>query len=627
VRRGLVAALSVGLVVVAALVAVEHAVRLSPRSAPLDAREAQAALARLRRAVVGEGAPGSDDALLVRPRPTLLYATAWSGGRPSRRARGEGPTLAAAIDDAARRLAASPPLPQSPESPESPEVRYKLDLLVAEGPLPAVPEPLRSASLVPGRDGVAATSDGARADLLPDDLLADGLYARPLSGAFARALAGADLELGADLPAIRRRLARALPGHPSLRRTRWDQWIEPAAARTPPLSVERGHLARTPERSHDALVAAARLGGDYLLSHLHPDGRFDYEYYPDADQAPPADEHSYSLARHAGAALFLADLAAATRDRRYLDGAARALAWLATQHPPGVAGVAAPSDRSIALGATALASVAASAHQRAAAALGLPIDDAQSAWAAALARHLVAQQLPSGDFAHFYVLDKNDGPGRRDETTRVLYASGEAALALAARARAVPAEAAALAPAVERALTALVTANDRAFATQFFFVEDHWTCIAADAGWGLLSPPTRARAARYCADFAAFLRRSQHRADDALGRADPDLVGAYGVTPLLAAHPTPVGSRTEALLATRQMALRLGHDTRALDAMIDDGLAFLLRHQLTDDALYWAPSPSAARGGLLLSDVGRRVRIDFVQHAGAALLRGAKEVW
>jgi len=616
VRRRLVVATLALAAVFAALAAVDRAARLAPRGAPLDEAEARAALARLRR-VAGGGGEGAPDALLARARPTILYATAWSGGRPTQRARGEGATLAAALDDAARRLG----LPPS-------AVRYKLDLLVGEGPLPSLPEPLLAASLVPGRDGVAATRDGARADLLPDDLLADGLYARALQGAFARALAGADLELGADVSAIRRRLARALETArpPSLRRTRWDQWIEPATPGAPPLPVERGHLARTPARAHAPLVAAARLGGDYLLAHLHPDGRFDYEYYPDADQSPPTDEFAYSLPRHAGATLYLADLARATGDRRLLDGATRALAWLAAQHPPGTSAVAAPSERTLSLGATALASVAASAHQRAAAALGVPVDDALAAWATALARHLTAQQLPDGDFAHFYVLDTNGG-GRRDEATHVLYASGEAALALAARARAVPAEAATLAPAVDRALTALITANDRTFATQFFFVEDHWTCIAAEAAWELLPSTTRARAARYCADFAAFLRRSQHHADDALGRADPDLVGAYGFTPLLAAHPTPVGSRTEALLATRAMAARLGHDTRALDAMIDDGLAFLLRHQLGDDALYWAPAPSAARGGVLLSDVGRRVRIDFVQHAGAALLRAAEEVW
>jgi hypothetical protein len=606
VRRLAFALVALTAAVVAAAITVERTVRLHACNQPLDARLARAALARLRAAVEGRAV---DDASLAQPRPTLVYATAWIAGRPERRARGEGPTLAAALDDAARGL-----------GPTAPHTRYKLDVLVADAPLLAVPEPLRAASLVPGRDGVSARSDGARADLLPDDLLAEGLYARPLEGAWARALAGSDLELGADLPAIRRRFARLLgtTRAPPLRRTRWDQWVEAATDGAPPVAIDRGHAARTPETTPAALVAAARAGGDYLVRHLRSDGRFDYEYYPDADQSPPVDG-SYSLARHAGTALFLADLARVTADRRFLDAATHALAWLTTQHPPGASGVAAPTERTIALGPTALALAAASAHARAAAALDVRVDDAQRAWAASLARHIAAQQLPSGDFAHFYLLDKN----MRDERARVLYSSGEAALALAVHARVAPDET--LAPAVDRAVAALVAHNDRTFATQFFFVEDHWTCIAADAAWPLVAPATRERAARYCEAFAAFIARSQHRATDALGRGDPDLVGAYGFTPLLAPHPTPVGSRTEALLATRAMARRLGHDTRLVDASIADGLAFLLRHQLTDDSLYWAPSPEAARGGVLLSDIGRRVRIDFVQHAGAALLRAGSE--
>jgi hypothetical protein len=53
-------------------------------------------------------------------------------------------------------------------------------------------------------------------------------------------------------------------------------------------------------------------------------------------------------------------------------------------------------------------------------------------------------------------------------------------------------------------------------------------------------------------------------------------------------------------------------------------MGFLLQHQIRDDSAYLMPNPAAARGGFLMSDVKRVIRIDFVQHAGSAMLRAAE---
>ena len=50
-------------------------------------------------------------------------------------------------------------------------------------------------------------------------------------------------------------------------------------------------------------------------------------------------------------------------------------------------------------------------------------------------------------------------------------------------------------------------------------------------------------------------------------------------------------------------------------------MRFLLAHQIRDDSAYLMPNPEAARGGFLMSDVKRYIRIDFVQHACSAMLR------
>ena len=51
------------------------------------------------------------------------------------------------------------------------------------------------------------------------------------------------------------------------------------------------------------------------------------------------------------------------------------------------------------------------------------------------------------------------------------------------------------------------------------------------------------------------------------------------------------------------------------------GMQFLLDHQIRDDNAYLMANPDAARGGFLMSDVKRYVRVDFVQHSCSAMLR------
>ena len=225
-------------------------------------------------------------------------------------------------------------------------------------------------------------------------------------------------------------------------------------------------------------------------------------------------------------------------------------------------------------------------------------------------------QKPDGDFHHLYHVDRDE----RDAKTKLLYFSGEAAFALATLGD--PADADAL----DRALEYLTTTQYDFFAGQFFLGEDHWTCLAVDAGWDALPDAHRRRYARFCDDFAAFLRRTQFRDHEGPTPGQPDFAGAYGISPLLPPHSTPVGSRTEALLAAYAIDTRLDRNLNGPDVMrpqIYDGLHFLLRHQIDDDAAYLMPNPEAARGGFLMSDVKRYIRIDFVQHSCSAMLRAA----
>ena len=76
------------------------------------------------------------------------------------------------------------------------------------------------------------------------------------------------------------------------------------------------------------LIAAARAGGDYLVRMQKPDGSFHYYYDPAEDRF---ESRRYNIVRHAGTALSLLDLYAATRDGRYLASSRRAITFLKTR--------------------------------------------------------------------------------------------------------------------------------------------------------------------------------------------------------------------------------------------------------------------------------------------------------
>ncbi|HZS39745.1 MAG TPA: hypothetical protein VFF06_23090, partial [Polyangia bacterium] len=78
-----------------------------------------------------------------------------------------------------------------------------------------------------------------------------------------------------------------------------------------------------------------------------------------------------------------------------------------------------------------------------------------------------------------------------------------------------------------------------------------------------------------------------------------------------------------AMLSAYAIDRRLGLDAQDTRAQILAGMRFLLAHQLDDDAAWLMPNPEAARGGILMSDVKRYIRIDFVQHSCSAMLRAA----
>jgi hypothetical protein len=610
VRRFFIAALSSCALLAAAIVAF---VRM-PLVAPIGADAAGRALAVVRASLAGTSPPPLEDERDAPQRGLPMIVTLYDRGQVVARGVGRGDSFGAALADAVTQLRAA-----NIDPAHLSHGRLKLDRVVGRGFLSARILPLLALGAVPGRDGVGADDSDAQVVMTNDDLVRDRLW----SG--YRPLPELEFSIGIDARRLFRAMAlkldRSLNWRPRrLYRFRAEEYLETAPSVATPIIA--GH-APGPPVTRETLAAGARAGGDYLLAHLDAAGRFDYEYYFIEDSRVQA---GYSFPRHAGAASFLSQLYALDHDARVRAGAERALDVLVKTHPPGCDGVhvciGELDDPLVDLGGSALALVAASEYAR-------TTGDARYApFARGLAEFLLFMQKADGDFCHLFT-PKAGGTGVRDEKTQLLYYSGEAAYALArllAQENDDRAFTTRAATALDRALHYLTHDAYDTLVGQFYVGEDHWTCMALDAGWDVLPPAHRETYARFCDEFSRFLRRSQFRHGDSLVAAQPQLEGAYGITALLAPHGTPVGSRSETTISMWRIARKRGFsadDPRVAEPreQVLDGMRFLLARQLRVGTAYLAADEKAAAGGIPESDVEPFVRIDFVQHGGSAMLR------
>jgi hypothetical protein len=572
-----------------------------PHFEPLAPDERDAILSRLR---------GGNASVPARAFAGPLFATLFDRGIAVTRVEGRGKTLAEATDAAARALAAAQVDPEVRK-----RGRVKVDVVMATAPLLTWPPLLATLAVVPGLDGVGLEAKGAQHYLLVDDLLRDDLSAVHAPSA------GMEFTLGLDVTTTLGRL-RTEAGVDRRTRQRFfrfraDEFVEPADHGARALPVTRGNTPG-PRLSKEALREAALAGGHYLLGHLDANGRFDYEYWTARDQRITS---GYSVPRHAGGAWFLSQLYGATHDKAFFDGATRAIDWLEHNAPKGCDGelrcIGDPQADRVDTGSAALAVVALTELEHATG------DQKHDGWMRGLLAFLLHMQKDDGDFCHLYEPQKQ----HRDEQTKMLYYSGEAAFALAkltTLARFAADQT--VTHALDRALDYLTGAQYRQFALRFYFMEDHWTCMALDAGWDSLPADHRERYAKFCDQFIEFLGRTQFHAGEPVVAVQPDFLGAYGFSPLLPPHGTPVGSRSETAISTLHLQQRRGLPpsvTEVTRRQIMQGMQFLLDHQIRPDNAWLMADPDAAKGGFLMSDVARYVRIDFVQHACSAMLRAS----
>jgi hypothetical protein len=152
----------------------------------------------------------------------------------------------------------------------------------------------------------------------------------------------------------------------------------------------------------------------------------------------------------------------------------------------------------------------------------------------------------------------------------------------------------------------------------YFFLEENWHCLAARASLGHHRNDAYER---FCLDYVGFKHRLMLIADR---EREADLVGGFGFSHLLPPHNTATAGYGEALAAKIEIARARGLDTGDDEAEMHDVIGFLIRQQLDEVECFACNSKISAVGAIGESMAVAEIRIDYVQHAWAAMGHGGR---
>lgn len=459
---------------------------------------------------------------------------------------------------------------------------------------------LDALKLRPGLDGVC--HDGTC--LMPWQLLSEGVFStyRPMPTI-------PDFQFGVEPERLWQALAVAAPGVglDGLTRVVTDSYVIDAGRLTALSRLRRRDVALSADGLRDAELGAEA----HVLEAQLADGKFRYTLDPFSGEADTA---AFNLPRQAGVTLALCELGRDTPAvRAAIEKALRVMQAAARHHGSNVGlNYDADEPRSM-LGQNALPLVAfLRCSER--------VDHAFDEIIAGLSRLLLRLERADGGFYPSFDLAED----RVIEGKEPLYTGGQAVLALVlleARQRQRPS--AALPPvaeveaAVERAMQHYGTRYWSHPLRDFFFLEENWHCLAAREALDV--HPNRAYE-DFCLDYVRFKSRLVLEASSGVAA---DFDGGFGFGNIVPPHNTGAAGTGEALAAALSVKQRRGLDTGAEAAHLRRLLGFLLRQQWSDDNCFVCKTP-AVRGGLSEHTHSSTTRIDYAQHAWAALGHGAR---
>ncbi|WP_437613081.1 hypothetical protein WMF20_11080 [Sorangium sp. So ce834] len=500
----------------------------------------------------------------------------------------------------------------------------KIDVISAVQPLASPGPGLVGLSLRPGLDGLCL----AERCLMPWQLIAMDAFNTnaPLAGV-------PDFRFGVDLAVLRRALGEPEPpggrgpGGPD------DAALRSGLARIETLSYAVDAegalhlLSRIGEPSVPLTEAtaqrAAAAAQRYILGAQRRDGMFRYIVDPFTGRAS---FDGFSIARQAGTTLALCELGggeggapARPELRKVVQRSLGLLAKLERKGGEGgaIGALVYPADSPgmvASLNPTALSLVAFLSCRDV-------VGDAHDALIGRLARMVLATQRDDGGFAPQLDLARVApilGPTQ-------LYEGGQSVLALtlleALAAREPRPElppAAEVRAAVDRAMDYYANRYWDHFASDFVYMEENWHCLAARAALGR---HRRDDYERFCLDYVAFKSRLVLDEDSDVA---PDLVGGYGFGNVLPPHNTSTAGFGEALAGAMAVKEARGEDLARERALMERVLGFLVRQQWSPATCFACSRDVVIEGGFSESMASPRIRIDYVQHAWAALGHGGR---
>ncbi len=345
-------------------------------------------------------------------------------------------------------------------------------------------------------------------------------------------------------------------------------------------------------------LTAAKLGGEYLASHMHEDGSFVYEYDPVKDE----ESDSYNILRHAGTTYALLELYEATNDTKYLKSAERALHYLRESIIPCPVYKDAScviEGNEIKLGGNGLALLAFTKY--------MSVTDSRDdlATAEGIARFITAIQAKNGEFL-FY---KMDAKGVPDSDFVSEYYPGEAMFGLARLSELT--NDATWMSAAHKGADWIINVRDKNIATNDL-PHDHWMLYALNELYADEQKPDYLEHTKRLVNAIVSI---QHKG---LTGEQEDWNGGYYNPP----RSTPTATRNEGLGAAYKIFMRSGDLAYAMitkDAM-KAGIDFTLRTQFTSQKVREIGAPRETIGGFHETLDEYDIRIDYVQHNISALL-------
>ncbi len=447
-----------------------------------------------------------------------------------------------------------------------------------------------------GLQGVLVTRDDGRAGaVLASEIAERGLFQFEQQGKSTHLDRDRIVHLLAERAGVSREQIAAMRAY----LFRSDAYVESPDG---PLRVVRGMVAHPASATPEGLLAAVRLGAEYLCRILDSEGRYVYLYHPLDDR----NDTQYGWLRHAGTTYALLEAYEEFGTARYLEKAELALRYLAAHlhedhGSDGKYALDTHDEEQQKVGGAGLALLAFAKH----AAVTGKRDHLETM--RALARFIVKQEYEDGHFRANADLEKETGKQLKREP---VYYPGEAALGLL-RLYAIDPQPQYLDTA-RRAADWVVQVRD-AFVSEDNQEHDHWMSYAYNELYRITHDGAYLE---HAFKIGRAIEKKRHRAE---GAPAPDWAGTF-----FEGQTTPASTRVEAYDADIALSRFAGKPEAWLLGPAQEVACSMLGQQFRADNDYFVSNPAKAEGGVRESLFVQDVRIDYVQHAMSAWLHLAR---